>query len=176
MSVGLNIWIRHSFTDLWDWIRAWIPWPLLLIPCHFSAIYDIRILSIPTMCMLPDWFRILLPQREHKLESVKYILISGMLSYCLWSKLACPRTINVSSYKYFLKEELFVIGYLVITVILLFVKYSTLTCKFVFYFHNCEYYPLPNNAKQTNKFVVLFMFPLFVCLLLVLHGEKYLHL
>ena len=30
MSVGLNSLIRHSFTDLWFWITAWVPWPLLL--------------------------------------------------------------------------------------------------------------------------------------------------
>ena len=48
--------------------------------------------------------------------------------------------------------------------------------NYFYYFHNCESYPLPNNVKQTNMFVVLFMFPLFLCLLLVLHGEKYLHL
>ena len=44
------------------------------------------------------------------------------------------------------------------------------------YFHNYEYYPLPNNVKQTNMFVVLIMFQLFLCLLLVLHGEQHLHL
>ena len=27
MSVGLNILIRHSFTDLWVWIMTWAPWP-----------------------------------------------------------------------------------------------------------------------------------------------------
>ena len=32
MSVGLNILIRHLFTDLWDWFMAWVPWPQLL-PC-----------------------------------------------------------------------------------------------------------------------------------------------
>ena len=30
MSVGLDILIRHSFTNLWVWITAWVPWPLLL--------------------------------------------------------------------------------------------------------------------------------------------------
>ena len=30
MSVDLNILIRHSFTDLWAWITALVPWPLLL--------------------------------------------------------------------------------------------------------------------------------------------------
>ena len=30
MSVGLNILIRHSFTDLWVWITAWVPLPQLL--------------------------------------------------------------------------------------------------------------------------------------------------
>ena len=30
MSVGLNILIRHSFTDSWVWIMAWVPLPQLL--------------------------------------------------------------------------------------------------------------------------------------------------
>ena len=30
MSVGLNILIRHSFTELWVWITALVPWPQLL--------------------------------------------------------------------------------------------------------------------------------------------------
>ena len=38
MSVGLNILIRHSFTDLWDWFMAWVPWQQLLN-------YDCTILS-----------------------------------------------------------------------------------------------------------------------------------
>ena len=29
MPVGLNILIRHSFTDLWDWFMGWVPWPQL---------------------------------------------------------------------------------------------------------------------------------------------------
>ena len=27
---GLNILILHSFSDLWVWIMAWVPWPQLL--------------------------------------------------------------------------------------------------------------------------------------------------
>ena len=33
-------------------------------PSHFSPIGDIRILSIPSMCILPDLFRMLLPQKR----------------------------------------------------------------------------------------------------------------
>ena len=29
MTGGLKILIRHSFTDLWVWIMAWVPWPQL---------------------------------------------------------------------------------------------------------------------------------------------------
>ena len=89
--------------------------------------------------------------------------------------LLAPERLMISSYKYFLKRS--ICNRLPCnTVILLLTKYSTLTCKFVYCFHNCEYYPLPNNVKQTNMFVVLFMFPLFVCMLLVVHVENYLYL
>ena len=39
MSAGLNILIRHSFTDLCIWIMAWVPWPQLL--------FTTRLVSLP---------------------------------------------------------------------------------------------------------------------------------
>ena len=44
MSVGLNILIRHSFTDLWVWIMAWVPWQQLLYTLfiYFYEKWNIR--------------------------------------------------------------------------------------------------------------------------------------
>ena len=37
MSVGLNILIRHSFTVLWVWITAWVPWSQVHRLCYMRV-------------------------------------------------------------------------------------------------------------------------------------------
>ena len=60
-SVGLNILIRHSFTDLWVWITACVPWPLLLLSLSFlnwikneMIFYLIYELMVPTLILRYD--------------------------------------------------------------------------------------------------------------------------